>query len=262
MHFPVYLAAGPFLVHPHLAFEALAYALAFGVYLLVRRFHGDAIHDQVRWWVIAAAAAGASLGSRLLASLEDPGLLLNAATVLGSLLGGKTVVGGLIGGLIAVEWVKWRMGETQRTGDLFALPLATGIAIGRVGCFLTGLDDRTYGSPTSLPWGIDFGDGVRRHPTQCYEILFCFLLAVLLWRFMRRPHVQGDVFKLFMVGYMGWRFVIDFIKPGVALAGLTSLQWACLGMLVYYAPDVASWLVPRHAGHPVASTPEHESRHG
>ena len=77
---------------------------------------------------------------------------------------------------------------------------------------------------------------------------------------MRRPHVQGDVFKLFMVGYMGWRFVIDFVKPGVALAGLTSLQWACFGMLVYYAPDVARWLAPQHAGLPVASTTEHESR--
>jgi hypothetical protein len=33
-----------------------------------------------------------------------------------------------------------------------------------VGCFLTGLSDRTYGTPTPLPWGIDFGDGIPRHP--------------------------------------------------------------------------------------------------
>ena len=33
----------------------------------------------------------------------------------------------------------------QSAGDLFAVPLAVGIAVGRVGCYLTGLDDHTYG---------------------------------------------------------------------------------------------------------------------
>ena len=27
----------------------------------------------------------------------------------------------------------------------------------------------TYGTPTALPWGVDFGDGVPRHPVQLYE---------------------------------------------------------------------------------------------
>ena len=242
MQFPVYVTAGPLRIHPHLAFEATAYVVGFSVYLALRRRYGDPARDQVRWWVIAAAAAGASVGSRLLASLENPRLLLNPSTAPAALLGGKTIIGGLIGGLIAVEWTKGRMGETQRTGDLFAVPLAVGIAIGRIGCFLTGLDDGTYGNVTSLPWGVDFGDGMRRHPTQLYEVLFCIALAVFLWRLMRRPHMQGDVFKVFVVGYMGWRFAVDFLKPGVALAGLTTLQWACIGMLVYYARDIARWL--------------------
>jgi len=38
--------------------------------------------------------------------------------------------------------------------------LAIGVAIGRIGCYLAGLDDFTYGTPTALPWGHDFGDGV------------------------------------------------------------------------------------------------------
>ncbi len=50
-------------------------------------------------------------------------------------------MGGLAGGLIAVELVKKRFGVTAGTGDLFAIPLAVGIAIGRIGCFLTGLPD-------------------------------------------------------------------------------------------------------------------------
>ena len=82
------------------------------------------------------------------------------------LLGGKTIVGGLIGGLVGVELVKLAMGIRRSTGDLYAPALAVAIAIGRIGCLLTGVADDTSGTPTSLPWGMDLGDGVSRHPTQ------------------------------------------------------------------------------------------------
>jgi len=75
-------------------------------------------------------------------------------------MGGKTIVGALIFGLLTVEFVKRYIGLNQSTGDLYAIPLSLGIAIGRIGCFLTGLSDNTYGIPTSLPWGINFGDGI------------------------------------------------------------------------------------------------------
>ena len=88
-------------------------------------------------------------------------------------------VGGLIGGLIAVEWTKRWLRVTIPTGDLLVVPLVAGIAIGRIGCFLTGLADRTYGLATGLPWGVDFGDGVLRHPTQIYEIVFLTGLAAV-----------------------------------------------------------------------------------
>ena len=66
-------------------------------------------------------------------------------------MGGKTIVGALIFGLISVELIKRYIGLRQSTGDLYAIPLALGIAIGRIGCFLTGLSDNTYGTPTNLP---------------------------------------------------------------------------------------------------------------
>ena len=66
-------------------------------------------------------------------------------------MGGKSVVVGLLGGFVAVEWVKRRIGVRRSTGDLFVIPLAVGIAIGRIGCFLTGLDDHTHGLPADLP---------------------------------------------------------------------------------------------------------------
>jgi phosphatidylglycerol:prolipoprotein diacylglycerol transferase len=204
--------------------------------------------------VVACAAGGAAFGAKLLYWLEDPKLTLQHLHDPSFLLGGKTIVGALIGGLVGVEFIKKQIGQHQSTGDLFAIPLALGISIGRIGCFLTGLSDNTYGMATSLPWGIDFGDGVRRHPTQLYEILFLLLLVPVLYRVMiriseadRRSHPSrfqsGDAFKLFMVGYLTFRLLCDAIKPYPHIAfGLGSIQWACILVLLYYSPDVYRWL--------------------
>jgi prolipoprotein diacylglyceryltransferase len=242
MQFPAYIPLGPFRVHPHWVFEALAYFVSFRVYLRLRKRSGDPIADPARWWVIAAAAAGAAIGSKVLCWFEDPAQTWAHLRDPIYWMAGKTIVGGLIGGLIAVEWTKWRLGIQRRTGDLFAIPLCVGIAIGRIGCFLTGPADHTSGIGTALPWGVDFGDGVARHPMQLYEVLFALALGVMLWRWSRRPHIEGDLFKGFMVGYMAFRFLVDFLKPDVRVAlGLSSIQWACVAMLAYYARDVLRW---------------------
>src|SRR4029079_557201 len=149
---------------------------------------------------------------------------------------GKTIVGGLIGGLVGVEWIKRRLGVTIATGDLLVGPLLLGIARGRFGCSLSGLADQSYGVATRLPWGVDFGDGITRHPTQIYEIVFLCALAPLLVTLGDRVHAVGDRFKLFLFSYLAFRLVVDFIKPGVRLGGLSAIQWVCLATLAFYAP--------------------------
>src|SRR5262245_60913376 len=153
-------------------------------------------------------------------------------------MSGKTVAGGLIGGLFAVELTKRVAGVKRRTGDLFAIPLCAGLAIGRVGCFLGGLQDDAYGVATGAPWGVDFGDGVARHPAQVYEIIWLGLLALWLWRLSGRWRREGDLFKTFMVAYFSFRLVVEFIKPGWPIFGLTAIQWASVAMLVYYSRDL------------------------
>jgi phosphatidylglycerol:prolipoprotein diacylglycerol transferase len=258
VHFPVYIWG----VHPHLLFEGTGYAVAFGLFLWLRLRRGDAIDVPLRWTVIAAAFVGGALGSKILYWAEDPSATLARWRDPLYLLGGKTIIGGLIGGWIAVELMKKYVGISESTGDLFAVPLAMGIAIGRVGCFLTGLDDKTYGTATNLPWGVDFGDGIRRHPTQLYEALFLAGLAIVLYRLLPvrdaacrvstremagRPLHSGDVFKMFMVAYLGFRVVLDFWKASdpAVLSGMGSLQSASL-----LAVAVAGWQIcarPRKA---------------
>jgi phosphatidylglycerol---prolipoprotein diacylglyceryl transferase len=203
--------------------------------------------------LILGCLAGALLGSRLLALVESFHTYWPYRHDFRVLLSSKTIVGGLAGGWLGVEIIKRDLGITQSTGDRFVFPLLLGTCVGRVGCFLEGLPDHTYGIPTSLPWGVDFGDGIRRHPTQLYEIAFCLVLAGLLLLRMRRPWINGEIFRLYMIGYFAFRFAVEFIKPRETYWGFSPIQLTSL-LVVFFA--LRSWrklhipnqtMVPAHA---------------
>ena len=246
MQFPVYLWIGSWRIHPHFLFESIAYAVALRLTL---RHRSDALTAAQRSSILVGGMVGALLGAKVLVLLQHIDLLWKAwlqFLLLG--LQGKTVVGALLGGLVGVEVTKKRIGVQQSTGDRFVEPLIIGMAIGRIGCFLTGLSDRTYGTVTRLPWGVDFGDGLLRHPTQLYEVVF--LMGLLLVLKARRWPRSGDAFKLFMIAYLLFRFAIDFIKPDFhPIWNLSAIQIACLLGLVYYARDAVRLMFERDTLH-------------
>ncbi|ATB38833.1 diacylglyceryl transferase [Cystobacter fuscus] len=251
MTFPLYIPLGPWQVHPHVFFETLAYFLGARLYFVLKRRWADPLQSSTRLGVIAGAALGAGLGSRLVHLLDEWPLWLAGQVSTASLLTGKSLVGGLLGGLLGVELAKKLLGEQRSTGDLFVLPLCLGIFLGRLGCFFTGLDDHTYGVATSLPWGVDFGDGVSRHPTQLYEAAFMVLVAALSLVLRGRELRQGDLFRRFMVLDLTFRLGVDLLKPDPRpLLGLSGIQWVCVAGLLYYARDLPRlWL--RRPGLPV-----------
>jgi prolipoprotein diacylglyceryltransferase len=236
MHFPVELALGPARLPVHLVCEVLAYTLGYRLYTHLRAGHADRISSANRQWIFVGAAAGALLGSRMLGLLEHPFELLHPPGGWLYYFTNKTIVGGFLGGLIGVELTKKRLGVTASSGDLMVFPVLLGLGIGRLGCFFSGLEDGTFGTATRLPWGINFGDGVRRHPTNLYEILFLAGLALLLYALERRqPLPDGRRFQLFLSSYLLFRLLVEFIKPAPALVlGLTAIQWACVAGLGYY----------------------------
>ncbi|WP_245602187.1 prolipoprotein diacylglyceryl transferase [Peribacillus kribbensis] len=190
-------------------------------------------------WVVVGAIFGAFLGSKFVYWLEDPVKTLHYWHDFVYLMEGKTIVGGLLGGLIGVETAKLIIGWKSSTGDDFVLPLAVGMMIGRIGCFLTGMDDHTYGTQTSWITGVDFGDGIKRHPTQLYEIVFLFGLASVLFMIKGKKKLlwNGYLFQLFMLSYLIFRFVIDFIKPTPhPYFHLNNIQIACAAGIFYYVP--------------------------
>ena len=219
----------------HLILEYLAFFSAFRYYIYLRKRSVDTISSNNRLSIIIGAIFGALLLSRIIAFLENPTLNYEQGWI--SLLNNKTIMGGLFGGLLGVELAKKIIGEKQSSGDLFTLPIIVGIAIGRLGCFLAGIKEFTYGKETTLFFGMDLGDGISRHPIALYEILFLGLLFLLIRSLQKskNPWRSGSLFKLFMVSYFFFRFLIEFLKPNsFFILALSSIQYLCLICLFYY----------------------------
>ena len=149
---------------------------------------------------------------------------------------GFSMVGGIAGAIAAVEAFKRVTGVSGSTGIVFAAPFAATVAVGRWGCFFSGLADFTYGTPTTLPWGVDFGDGIARHPVQLYEsFAMAAMFVLLIERFYARdPFWLRNGFYLAVGWYALQRFAWEFFKPYATVIGPFNLfHIVCLGLLLY-----------------------------
>lgn len=256
MTFPHYFHIFGHRLHPHLVMELIGYSAGFQLYLWRRkRWPRATVALEKNLWIIVGAIFGALVGSKLLAWLESapdywPHRFEPAAWV-----GGKTIVGGLLGGWAGVEIAKRIQGVRHSTGDAFVFPLILGMAIGRIGCFLTGLPDHTYGIASRLPWAVDFGDGIPRHPTQLYDIVFLACLAAALAVRARRPFLNGQLFRWFLFSYLVWRFFVEFIKPRYTYFGLSAIQMASALGAIWVLRAI---LVARRAAQQAAPAPAAE----
>ncbi|WP_044401118.1 prolipoprotein diacylglyceryl transferase [Lacinutrix sp. Hel_I_90] len=223
-------------INSHLILEYLAFFVAFRYYLFLRKQSYDTISGSNRLSIILGAAIGALLGSRLIGLLENPLVAWSQENLI-TLLNTKTIMGGLFGGLLGVELAKKRIGETESSGDLFVFPIILGIFIGRMGCFLSGINEFTYGKETTSVLGMDLGDGLLRHPTALYELVFLVVLFFSLKRLQSTSTLNnGEVFKWFMVLYFTFRFCIEFLKPNVFyIIGLSTIQILCVICWLYYS---------------------------
>lgn len=148
---------------------------------------------------------------------------------------GFTWFGGLMGALLGL-WIlarRSRMTFLQML-DLCAPAAALGYAIGRMGCLLSG--DGDYGTPTDLPWGMSFPNGLvptteRVHPTPIYEMIANLGIFWFLWK--RGVRDTGDTVGWYLVLTGIARFLVEFIRINErVLFGLTNAQLASVGSVI------------------------------
>jgi prolipoprotein diacylglyceryltransferase len=198
---------------------------------------GEAI--PVRGWQRAALLFGAIVGGALAAKLPyvlgDPAGAIDGTAWLSD---GRTITWGLVGGYFGVELSKLLASIRGKTGDGFAVPVAVSIAFGRIGCFYAGC---CYGAPTDLPWGVDFGDGVLRHPNQLYEVLFHLAMAGALVWVGRRGWLRFQRIKVYIIAYMLFRVISEGWRPEPVVA--LSMTFYQLSALVFAALFVGLYVV-------------------
>ncbi|NUT36802.1 MAG: diacylglyceryl transferase [Hamadaea sp.] len=235
---------GPFGVPTHDFFVGLGVTAALTVFLLQLR--GRGYYDERIWGVVAGALAGGALLSRLGTWAQHFSPSANAGFLEQWAYGSRSILSGLVGAYVGALIAKRVTGLKVSTGDLFAAPVALGMAIGRVGCLLTELP----GTPTGLPFGVTLSTadaalvprsvaGVPLHPSFAYEILFHLAAFVLLLRYRNRFAAPGALFAGYLLAYAGFRFLVEFVRGNEVVAvGLTRPQWfllACAPLAVWAA---------------------------
>ncbi len=172
---------------------------------------------------------------------------------LNELVGGEglTIWGAVLGAALGI-WIYSRFSHFKYGVFVDAIAPATilGQAIGRVGCTINGCCN---GLPTTLPWGLryinpaSFGyydtvvlpGGVGLHPVVVYEIIFDLIIFGVLLKLRGRFKPSGALFAIYLSFYSVWRFVIDFLRPGVPLLfGLHEAQLIAILVLLVTVPFI------------------------
>lgn len=201
--------------------------------LLVRRLvpaEGPTLARLPRLALLAGLVIGGTLGAKLPFLLSDPEGALSGAAYFSD---GRTLTWGLVGGYFGVELAKRLAGVRVKTGDGFAVPVAVSIAFGRIGCFYAGC---CYGAATTMPWGVDIGDGVSRHPSPLYEAAFHVSAAAALFAIGKKGWLRTQRIKVYLIAYMLFRVISETWRPEPRLAlGLTFYQWSSLAFALLFA---------------------------
>ena len=149
---------------------------------------------------------------------------------------GLSSTGGVLGGTLAVVlWFKLHHRRFSDYADVFALAVAPGWTVARLGCF--SVHDHP-GSLSSFPLAVAFPGGAR-HDLGLYDALLLGAIAVVLFRASRAQKFAGRLLPLLALLYGTGRFLLDFLRatdvpyPDARYLGLTPAQYVCIVLVGY-----------------------------
>jgi phosphatidylglycerol:prolipoprotein diacylglycerol transferase len=231
------------------------YLVAFAVVILLVRYRLRserlALSEQLTMLFASWAIAGVMLGGRLgYVLFYHPDMLRdNPLNIISPIdfsngiaftgIAGMSYHGGLIGVALAFYlFCRHHKLAMLPFADLYASVVPLGYMFGRLGNFING---ELYGRATSVPWAMRFpadATGQLRHPSQLYEAFGeGFLLFAMLWLTRRKAPFAGFTVGLYLMGYGGVRFVIEFVRQpdshlGTVLGPFSMGQVLCVAMML------------------------------
>jgi phosphatidylglycerol:prolipoprotein diacylglycerol transferase len=173
--------------------------------------------------------------------------------------GGLGIPGGVAGGVLGLYLFMRRARQPFAEWlDIAAPGVPLAQAIGRWGNFV---NQELYGRPSSLPWAISIDPAHRLpavaqfetfHPLFLYESIYNLFVCLALLYGARRYADRikpGDVFLGYLVLYPLGRFVLEFLRVDVSVAGginVNQVLSLAVGLAAAYALYSRHRYVPRH----------------
>ena len=210
---PALLSIGPFEIRYYGLFYVIGFVMAYFIlnHLAKKRelsLSKDDVADYLLYLIM-----GVILGARIFYVIfyNLPFYLSNPFEIIAIWNGGLAFHGGLIGAAIG-GWLFCRRKKIDfyEIADITVIPLALGLALGRIGNFING---ELIGRITDVPWSVKFPDAEGfRHPSQIYASFKNLLIFFALWTIKDKKLPKGFLFWLFVIMYSVLRFIIEFFR--------------------------------------------------
>lgn len=210
------------------------------------------IHDYAPWGV----GVGVVVGHLVHLFFYHPEELSKSPFQILKVWDGLSSFGGLLGGIIAaIIYFRVRGVSFAKYADAFALGVAPGWAVARIGCFVA--HDHP-GVRTDFFLAVDFPAatyGGPRHDLGLYDALLLFAIAGVLFALRNAGRLQNRLLPLLALLYAPGRFFFDTLRAtdlsyvDARYFGLTPAQYGCILLVVY-----GIWgLVTKRAAQPGAA---------
>lgn len=190
----------------------------------------DDVLDIVFWGLLSGVIGG-RLGYMLIYNFDN--FIADPFSIFTVWNGGMSIHGGLIGGALGFYFItKVKKINTLQFADISVVSIALGMALGRLGNFV---NKELVGRETTVPWAIDFGDGVMRHPSQLYAMGKDIILFCIFWYILNKisgsvsdtsKNTHGLVLAWFLIMYAIFRFTVEFFRQPDPQLGFVFLDFS------------------------------------
>lgn len=201
--------------------------------------------------IALGAFVGAILGARIamlfFAGFDAAAFVVDYLSYFDPAVGPGSILGAVIGAYGGGYVLSRSVGHATCTCDSFAPAMALGMAVGRIGDFLSAEDG--LGKASDLPWAVHVpGVDYLVHPTPLYDAAFNLVWFAILVALRAHPRLQdGNLLKFGIAGYAVFRFCVEFVRNNPVVGfGLTAQQYACVLILAalslyYLRPRGRTW---------------------
>jgi phosphatidylglycerol:prolipoprotein diacylglycerol transferase len=167
--------------------------------------------------VYIAALIGAFLGAKIAYVFSEGLADWNQPDRWWRLAAGKSITGALLFGYLSVEGAKKLLGVRSVTGDWFAAIVPSALALGRLGCFLSGC---CQGKICGIDWFSHLDrHGEARYPAALAELIFNLAAVFSFFVFRRRGLFKGQHFHIYLIAYGLFRLLTEFWRDTPRIAG-------------------------------------------